>query len=177
MPENETLICDSRNASRWRPIAERLECGQPPSELFAEIQDQFYSALRKVWKQWRARGVDAGQLFDAALTDEQLLNDLIKQTWNDPNARLLREVAGELQDANMERLIRGFVDAAWENVEIQLQLDQREEARSLEFIRHVQRMLSRIVGDLLSNPSRFPNRPSRNEPPPDLDTRLREDLL
>lgn len=177
MPENETLVYDARSASRWHPIAERLDRGQAPAELFSEIEHQFWTSLQKVWKQWTKWGVDPSKFFDAALTDQQLLSDLINQTGKDPNALLLRDVAADLQDANLERLISGFVDAAWEIVETQLQLDRRDEAQSLEFDRHVQRMLSRIVGSLLNNPSRFPNRPSRDEPPPDLDTRLSEELL
>lgn len=177
MPENETLVHDTRSASRWRPIRERMDRGQTPTELFPEIQDQFYAYGQKVWKQWKERGVDAAQLFDAARNDPQALRNLIKQASFDRNAQLLGDVAADIQDADMERLIRRFVDAVWEEVECLLQLNRREEAQSLEFIRQSQRMLNRIVSSLLNNPSRFPNRPSRNEPLPDLDTQLGESLL
>ncbi len=67
MPENETLVFDARVASRWRPIGERLDKGESPTELFLEMQNQFYTSLQRAWKQWRGRGVDPDQLFDAAL--------------------------------------------------------------------------------------------------------------
>jgi hypothetical protein len=177
MPENETFLLDARSASRWRPVGERMDRGQPPAELFPEIQDNFFSSCKRVWRQWKARGIDPGQLFAAALNDPMALRDLIKQSSNDPNARLLRDVAAELQDADMERLIFGFLNAAWDEVEGQLQINRRENAQSLEFRGQIQRMLNRIVTSLISNPSRFPNRPSRNELTLDLDTQLRESLL
>jgi hypothetical protein len=77
----------------------------------------------------------------------------------------------------MEQLISGFLNAAWDDVETTLELDRRYEAQSPEFIVQVQRMLSRILCSLTNNPSRVPNRPSRSEPPPDLDTQLGESLL
>ncbi len=73
----------------------------------------FYRSCRKVSKQWRARGIDPGQLFVAALNDPKALRDLIKQASNDKNAQLLRDVAAELQDADMKGLICGFLNAAW----------------------------------------------------------------
>lgn len=177
MPENETLLYDARRANRWQRIGDRMDGGQVPSELFPDIQDQFYAACQKVWKQWKKQGIDAAQLFDAALTDPTALRNLIKQASFDQYARLLGDVAAEIQVADKEPLICGFVNAVWENVEGQLQLDRRDEAQSLEFIGQVHRMLSHIVRGLFDNPSRFPNRPSRNEPPPDLDTQLGESLL
>ena len=177
MPENETLLYDARSASRWRPVGERMDGGQAPVELFPIIQDNFYTSCQKVWKQWKALGIDPGQLFAAALNDPKAMRDLIKQASNDRNAQLLRDVAAELQDADMEGLICGFLNAAWDDVEGQLQINRRENARSMEFICQVQRMLNRIVSGLTSNPSRFPNRPSLNEPPLDLDTQLGESLL
>jgi hypothetical protein len=41
----------------------------------------------------------------------------------------------------------------------------------------IERMLARIHRGLLNNLSRFPSRPRRNGPQPDLDTRLGENLL
>jgi len=177
MPENETLVYDTRSASRWRPIAERLDRGQSPVDLFPEIQDQFYTALQKVLRQWRERGVDAAHLFDAALNDPKALQDLIKKLSFDRNAQLVRDVAACRQDADMAQIISGFLNAAWEVVDTQLGLSRRYESQSLEFIGLVHRMLSRIAGSLIDNPSRMLKRPSRNEPPPDLDTQLEESLL
>jgi hypothetical protein len=37
MPENETLLPDARNASRWRPIGERMDKGQSPTDAFPDI--------------------------------------------------------------------------------------------------------------------------------------------
>ena len=177
MPENETLVGDTGGASRWRPVSERMDGGQAPADLFPEIQNQFYTSLQKVWRQWREGGIDPAQLFDAALNDPQALRDLIKKLSFDRNAQLVRDVAAGSQDADMEQLIGDFLNAAWGDVETQLGLDRRYEAQSLEFIGQVQRMLSRITRCLINNPSRIPNRPSRNEPPPDLDTQLGESLL
>ncbi len=177
MPENETLIYDARSATRWRPVAERMDGGQSPVELFPEIQDQFYTALQKVWKQWKERGVDPDELFQAALTNPEALRDFIKRMSFDLNARLLRDVAAGIEDSNMEVLIREFLQAAWDVVDGQLLLGIRDEDQSLEFNAQISRMLNRITKRLVDNPSRFPNRPSRNESPPDLDTQLGQSLL
>jgi hypothetical protein len=154
-----------------------MDGGQAPTELFPIIQDNFYIFCQKVWRQWKAREIDPRQLFAAALNDPKALRGFIRQASNDQNARLLSDVAAELQHPDMEGLICGFLGAVWDGVEGQLQMNRREDARSPEFDLHVQRMLNRIVSALLKNPSRFPKRPSRTEPPPDLDTLLRESLL
>src|SRR5258708_5075881 len=133
MPENETLRYDARSASRWRPVGARMDAGQAATELFPVIQDNFYTSCQKVWKQWKALGIDPDHLFAVALSDPKALRDLIKRALNDQNAQLLRDVAAELQDAHMEGLIRGFLNAAWDDVERQLQINQREDARSPEF--------------------------------------------
>ena len=122
-------------------------------------------------------GLDPSRLFDTALNDPRALRDLIRQAANDQNAQLLRDVAAEIEDANMETLICKFLHAVWDDVEGQLQINRRENAMSIAFIGKVQRMLNRIARGLLNNPSRFPNRPSRNELPLDLDTLLGESLL
>lgn len=176
MPENETLVHDGRTASRWRPLGERMDGGLAPTEAFPAIQDQFYAQLQNVWRQWRARGVDAAELFAAALNDPNRLRELIRQTCYDRNAQLIRDVAAGLQDADMESLVGAFLDAAWDSVQTQLQLDCREDTLSPEFMSQIQGMLDRIKQSLLNNLSRFPSR-TRREPPPDLDTRLGENLL
>src|SRR5436309_3500805 len=109
MPENETLLHNGRNASRWRPVSEHLDRGKSPTKLFPEIEHQFYTLLQKVWKRWKRHGVDPGQLFHAALTDPQAMRDLIKQMSFDQNARLLQEVAANIQDTDNKRLIRDFL--------------------------------------------------------------------
>ena len=177
MAENETLIFDAKTASRWQPLSERMDGGQMPNDMFGDIQDSFYRLCGKVWKQWKGFGVDPSQLFDVALNDPNALSHLIKRVSNDRSAQLLRDVAADLPGANMEELMHGFFNAAWEEAEGQLQLNRRDEARSPEFIEQVNQMLNRIVTSLLNNPSRFPNRPSRNEPPPDLDFMVRQNLL
>jgi hypothetical protein len=176
MPENETLLTDSRIASRWRPIAEHMDEGQSPTDAFPVIQDQFYTQLQRVWRQWQARGVDPAKLFDVALNDHKAFQELLKQTGSDQYARLLQDVAAVLQDADLNTLVRSFVDAAWDSVRDQLQLDRREDSLPHEFICQIQSMLGCICRRLLGNLSRFPSR-SRKEPPPDLDTRLGESLL
>lgn len=52
MPENETLFRDARSANRWRPLCDRMDGGQAPTEAFPEIQNQFYASLQRVWRQW-----------------------------------------------------------------------------------------------------------------------------
>ena len=69
MPENETLLPDARNASRWRPVVERMDEGQSPIDAYPVIQHHFYGLLLRVWRQWRTRGVDPAKLFDAVLTE------------------------------------------------------------------------------------------------------------
>jgi len=178
MPENESLIYDAKTASRWQPLSDRMDGGQMPNDMFGDIQDSFYLLCGKVWRRWKRFGVDPSQLFDAALNDpKNALPDLIKRVSYDGSAQLLRDVAAELPEADMEELMRRFFNAAWEDAEGQLQLNRRDEARSPEFIEQVNEMLNRIVTSLLNNPSRFPNRPSRNEPPPDLDLMLGQNLL
>jgi hypothetical protein len=176
MPENETLLYDARSASRWRPISEKLDNGLSTNDAFPTIQDNFYGQLLSVWSRWRHRDVDAADLFKAALEDPNRLRDLIRQTNFDPNAQMLRDVARSLENPEMERLIRAFLDAAWESAQAQLRLDCREDSPSPEFMDQIQGMLDRIRRCLLKNLSRFPSR-IRREPPPDMGTRLGEKLL
>jgi hypothetical protein len=177
MPENETLFHDTRSANRWGPVSERMDSGQAPSEAFPEIQDQFFSSLQRVWRQWNDCGVDPAQLLNAALNDPEALVKLVRQARSDSYAQLLRDVSAGLQDATLEELIPAFLHAAWEAVRDHLQLDRREETLSPEFTNQVEGMLDRMLRGLLNNPSRFPSRPPRKEPPPDLDTQLGESLL
>ena len=176
MPENETLIHDGRTVSRWRPLADRMDGGMEPIEAFPEIQDQFYASLRNVWRQWRDHGIDANDLFTAALNNPSKLRELIRQAKFDRNAQLLRDVALCLQNADMKSLIGAFLDAAWESVHCQLQLDCREDTLAPEFMSHIRGMLDRICQRLLRNLSRFSCR-IRRKPPPDIGTRLGENLL
>ena len=177
MPENETLFRGAGGANRWRAASERMDGGQSPIEAFPEIQDQFYSCFRRVWRQWKDCGVAPCQLFDAALNDPAALEDLIRRTRHDGNARLLRDVANGLEAPDLEGLLRAFLDAAWEAPRDELRLDCREDALHTDFVNQVEVMLERMLRGLLHNPSKFPSRPSRKEPPPDLDTRLGESLL
>lgn len=177
MPENETLTHDAGTASRWRPIAHRLDGGATPSELFAEIQTEFYRLFQRLWKQWKRRGVDPAQLFDAALNSGTDFRDILRRLANDSYARFLYEVARDTESADRERLIQEYVEEVWKNAEGELQLNRRDESRSLEFTAHVQRMLSRIIGSLIADPSRIPSQPPRSEPPSDLDTELNRSLL
>ncbi len=162
MPENETLIHDGRTVSRWRPLRERLDGGLEPTEAFPAIQNEFYAWLQtrlsdlklqpqNVWRQWKGRGVDPADLFAAALNAPNLLGELIRQARFDRNARLLRDVAAGLQDADMEGLIGAFLDAAWDSAHGQLQLDCREDTLSPEFMNRIQGMLGRIRQSLLNN--------------------------
>ncbi len=176
MPENETLVHDARTASRWRPLGQRIDGGLDPTDAFPAIQNEFYALFQNVWRQWKDHGVDPADLFDAVLNDPAKLRELIKQSHFDRNAQLLRDVAAEVQYADMDDLVRAFLEAAWDSARGQLQLDVYEGALSQEFTDQIQSMLDRIGMGLRNNLSRFPSR-TRREPPPDLDTRLGENLL
>lgn len=177
MPENETFLYYGRSASRWRPLAERMDGGHLPISIFPDIQDSFYRSCQRVWKQWKKHGIDPAQFFDAALNDPNSLPGLIKRAANDPNARLLRDAAAEVDSADREGLVRAFLKAAWESVANQLQLNRRNGANSPAFVEQIERMLTHIGDCLLKNPSRFPKRPSNGSRPPDLETQLGESLL
>jgi hypothetical protein len=176
MPENETLLPDARNASRWRLVGERIDEGQSLIDAFPVFQDQFCRLLQNVWRQWKALEVDPAKLFDAALNDRKAFRELLRQTGRDRNARLIGDVATGLLDADMATLVRSFIDAAWESVQDQLQLDRCKDTLSHEFMCQIEGMLGCICDRLLGNLSRFPSRP-RKEPPPDPGTRLGESLL
>jgi len=110
MPGNESLIYDAKTASRWQPLSERMDGGQMPDDMFGDIQDSFYLLCGKVWRRWKRFGVDPSQLFDAALNDpKNALPDLIKRVSYDGSAQLLRDVAAELPEADMEELYEALV--------------------------------------------------------------------
>lgn len=176
MPENETLMPDNRSASRWKPISDRIDNSHSPVDELPNIQSQFYAQLRGIWKKWKSRGVDPARLFEAVLTDQRAFHDLLRQTNNDPDARLLREVAVSLESADMETLICDFLAAAWESVEAQLHLGRHGESSSPEFQGEVQHMLDGLHRHLIVDQSRIP--PCRSKvPSPDLDARLGESLI
>ena len=177
MPENETLVHDARNASRWRAICERMNGGLTPIDAFPDIQRQFYLSFRRAWRQWIDRGLDPGQLFEAALNDRGRLELMIRQANFDENARLLRDVAVGLQDRSLGDLIQAFLGAAWDNPRSQLRLDCLENSPPSGFNRLVDGMLKRMLRGLLKDPSRFPSQPPRKAPKPSLDLQLGESLL
>jgi hypothetical protein len=178
MPENETLRADPERARRWRPIAERLAKGASPIKLFPEIEDQFYKALHKVWKQWRDRGVDVSDLLRAAATDHQALQAQVIKLNNDANARFLSDVAVDVGNSSPEKFARKFLDAYWEDQVLnELDLVCHNEAQSPEFKELVEQMLNHIHLGLSRDLSRIPNRPPRKKSPTDLDNRLDESLL
>ena len=144
--------------------------------LFLKSKTSFTRGSRTFGVNGAAYGIDALELFSAALNDPSRLRELIRQANFDRNAQLLRDVAAGLQNADMEGLIGAFIDAAWDSAHSQLHLDCREDTPSPEFMSHIQGMLDRIRQRLLNNLSRFPAR-IRKEPPPDMDTRLGENLL
>jgi hypothetical protein len=176
MPENETLSPDARTASRWQPLRDRVAGGESPDQIFPDLQEQFYRSLRRVFKQWKARGVDPKQLLEAAVTGPAALNDLVARARNDEFARLLQDaIAGE-KNPNLEVVVRSFLDSVWEQVRGQLQVDCREDGVSDTFLSRVGQMLERLVMGLLKDPSRVPRRPPNKESPPDIDDILDEPL-
>ena len=176
MPENETLNPDSRSANRWRPLRNRLDQGQLPSDLFPDIEDGLYASLRRVYKQWRDRGVDPAALFNAAVNDHAALHDLVRRSEFDSYVQLLEDVVASEPGSNLEELRRGWLDAVWNQVRDQLQLDRHEASRSASFADPVNQMLDRLHRLLTRNPSRIPSRPHRNKPM-DIDNILSRALL
>ena len=131
----------------------------------------------RVWRHWKRNGVDPGQLFEAAQADPGRLIEMIRQTRFDGYARIVRDVSVGSQILSREDMVRGFLGSAWDAARDELRLDCREIAHCPEFPSRVEAMLERMLRGLLKNPSRFPSRPPRKNPPPDLDTRLGENLL
>lgn len=177
MAENETLIHDERSASRWHPVGLMLDQGRSLVEVFPEMELGFYASLKRVWRRWREKGIEPRELFKAALNDPQALQRLIRQSGNDPNARLLSDVASALAFPDLKTLVREFLNRAWEDVEKQVQANRRQEDRPLEYVRLGQQLIARIIKRLQKNLSRFPSPPSQKRPPPDLDTQLGQSLL
>jgi hypothetical protein len=176
MPENETLSPEARTASRWQPLRDRVAGGESPDQIFPDLQEQFYRSLRRVFKQWKARGVDPKQLLEAAVAGPAALNDLVARTRNDEFARSLQDaIAGE-KDRNLEVVIRSFLDSVWEQVRSQLRLDCREDGVPDSFLGRVDQMLERLVRGLLKDPSRVPRRPPQKAPPRDIGEILQESL-
>jgi hypothetical protein len=176
MPENETLTPNTPNASRWQPLRDRLAGGESPDAIFPDLQDQFYRALKHVFEQWKDRGVDPQQLFEAALNKPAMLRDLVSRMRNDEFAKLLQDgIAGE-SNQNLEGVIRSFLYGVWEDVRGLLQLDCREDGVPVTFFNSVDQMLERLIRSLLKDPSRIPRRPSKNKPPLDIDDLLGESL-
>jgi hypothetical protein len=176
MPENETPISDPRTASRWRPLRERLDRGDLPIDLFPEIQREFYNCLRAVYRQWRACGVDPARLFAATVADREALHRLVHEARRHDYAQLLRDVVASERNADLGRVIRCWLDLAWDYARTQLQVDRHGEGRHGDFSGRVGRMLDHLACGLVEDPSRIPRRPSRAKPPI-LDELLGLDLL
>lgn len=177
MAENETLIHEERSASRFHPVTLMLDQGRSLVEVFPEMERGLYAIFKHAWKRWRANGVEPRELFKAALNDPQALQRLIRQSGNDPNARLLADVASDLGFPDLKTLVKGFLNRVWEDVERQVQVNRRHDDRPLDYMLLSQKLIGRIMNKLQKNLSRFPNPPSQKKPPPDLDTQLGQSLL
>jgi len=177
MPENETLFPDARTASRWQPLKERIAGGESPNEIFSDFEDNFYAALRRVFKQWAKRGVNPKQMFEAALNeDRSVLRDLVNQVWNHDYARLLQYATSGEKSLHLDTVLRLFLNSAWDRIRDLLQIDCREGGVSDAFLKRVDQMLDCLRRGLLKNPSRVPNYPRQNKPRPDIDDALGEPL-
>lgn len=154
-----------------------MDDGLTVFEAFPEIQNQLYLSLQRVWRDWRAKGIEPADLFDSAFVNPRRLAELIEQSGFNHYAQLLRNVAAGRRNCTREKIVREYVNAIWEGVCDQLRLDCREGIHDLEFVRCVDGMLGRIVRNLLRNPSQAPRRPKGTNPLPDLDTQLGESLL
>ena len=126
MAENETLNPDVRTANRWYPLMARLDHGESPSDMFQDLEIEFYCSLRRVYKRWEDRGVDPAELFDAALNDPRALRDLIKKTRFCDYAKLLKDVVAVEPALNRDQLLGSWLNAVWESVRSLLQLDRHE---------------------------------------------------
>jgi len=149
MPENETLAFDATSANRWGPIRDGLDQGLSIGEVFPDIQDQFYRSCQRVWRQLKNCGVDPGELFEAAVGDPRRLAELIRQTRNDPSARLLRDIATSLPDATRDVLMRRFLLALFDDLRPYLRLDCREDARHPVYTKLVYRRQAMLIAGIV----------------------------
>lgn len=177
MPENETLTDDPRKARRFRPLADRLERGESPPEVFVDIQKNFYKMIGNISKQWKKCGVQPEQLFEAAVRDREKFGQLLRQTRNDSTARVLKDAAAGESSANRQTVIRNFIDLAWERVRAQLRVDCLPVDKREDILQRARPMLDRLAADLERDPSRMPRCPRRVGPSPNIDDILGESLL
>lgn len=164
MPEHELLNPDLQTASRWRSLKERLDQGDVLLDLFPEIEKEFYRCLRAVFKQWRDCGADPAQLFAAAVNDRVALARLVQQARRHDYARLLLDVAATERDADLGRVVRSWLDLAWDSARTQLQVDRHGEGRRGAFPERTSRMLDRLSSRITADPSRIPRCPAGSKP-------------
>lgn len=164
MPENETLIPDAKTASRWRPLRERLDRGEELIDLFPEIEREFYGCVQAIFRQWRGYGVDPAEFFAAATNDREALHSLVQKVRHHDYARLLVDVVAAERGADLDRVIRCWIDAAWESARAQTQVDRHEASRRGDFAGRVDRMLGRLSRQIAKDPSQSPRRPPRDKP-------------
>ena len=176
MPENETLFPNCQTASRWNPLRDRIEGGEPLDELFPDLHRQFYKALQRAFEQCKKRGVDHKQLFEAAMNNRDLLHDLVEQTGYHDYAQLLQNVTFVEPNSELEGVIRGYLDSVWENVRGLLQIDCRDGGVPNSFWCSVDQMLERLRRSLLENPSNMPRCPRKQGPMQDIEDILKESL-
>jgi hypothetical protein len=145
-------------------------------DLFPEIEREFYGCVQAVLKQWRSCGVAPAELFAAAVNDHEALPRLVQKVRHHEYARLLIDVVAAERGADLDRVIRCWISAAWESARAQIQVDRHEASRQDDFEGRVERMLDRLTRQVAEDPSQSPRRPPRDKPL-DLDDLLDLDLL
>ncbi len=166
MPENEGLHPDGRTVNRWQALKDLLRSGKQPDDLYADFEVKFYQTLRRFWALLKERGVDPKVLFEVAANNRETLHELVRKTNFDSYARRLEDIVACQPGANAGQLLRGWLDAIWDAVRDQLQLDTHQV--SAGFHDRVRRMLDRLHSRISRDPSRIPRCPSR-KPKSDID--------
>lgn len=179
MAENETLTVDSRTASRWEPLRERISSGHSPSGCFADVEREFYTGLRRACHVMAKRGVTLECLLTTALENPDALEALVRQTCNQDHASHLLDVIRCQAFLSLEQLVAAWLSAVWDSIRDLLQLDLNGHAHDSSFDARIRAMVDRLARLIARNPSRIPNRPRRSDdrPPDDLDDTLGRSIL
>ena len=169
MAENETL---TKTASRLRIVQCRLRAGTAVSECFLDIRRPFYLALRAAYGDWEKQGVTPEQLLITALQQPTELKALVRRTGHQQYARILLKVAESERFLGLEQLVGAWLQAVWDSVQDQLELDLRLDPTNDEFRRRVMTMLRSLAESISRRPNRIPNVPR-----PTLDDELNRPFL
>ena len=167
MAENESLDLGSSTARRWDEVSEDFRNGTPWEKIAPKITRKLHEALRKVFKRLEQKGVSFEQLLNARGSPEAL-NELVRNTGNQPYAVLFRDVCATAGDNTTEA--QGVVnDFLWSVLEtITDQIEMRTVAPSRTFVdlqigknevnQLIEADVNRLSQKLAENPAKVPAR-------------------